>query len=131
MIRNSKQREIVLDVINHSCDHPTAYQVYEKAREIIPNISLGTVYRNLSNLVSEGLVKKIGMDEDTCRYDNTKCRHSHFICSECECIIDVFENYFIDVKDIFENIVDDYDISFKGICKKCQGKEDINGTKRK
>lgn len=47
-MRNTKQRECILDIINNSYDHLNAYQVYDKAREIISNISLGTVYRNLS-----------------------------------------------------------------------------------
>ena len=43
-MRNTKQRECILDIINNSYDHLNAYQVYDKAREIISNISLGTVY---------------------------------------------------------------------------------------
>jgi len=123
MIRNSKQREIVLDIVNHSCDHPTAYQIYESCRKVIPNISLGTVYRNLNHLVNDGLIKKIGIDDDTCRYDNTLERHSHYICKKCGKIIDVFEEYFVSIENIQGNIVSDYDISFSGICNECQREE--------
>lgn len=124
MIRNSRQREIVLDVVNHSCSHPTAYEIYEECRKIISNISLGTVYRNLNNLVEDGLVKKIIMDDDTLRYDNVLERHYHYVCRNCDEIIDVYENCFVDIDNIQGNIVDDYDIIFNGICKKCQGKGD-------
>ena len=50
----SKQREAILQVLKNSKAHPTANQVYEEVRKIIPNISLGTVYRNLSELGGSG-----------------------------------------------------------------------------
>lgn len=130
MIRNTKQREVILDVVNKSDYHPNTYQVYLECRRVLPNISLGTVYRNLNNLVDEGLIKRIGTDMEHCRYDHKKKRHSHFVCKKCGKIIDVFENYFVDIQDIHGNIVNDYDINFVGICLKCQ-KEEENGIKRK
>lgn len=123
MIRNTKQRDMILDIVNHSCNHPTAYDIYNECRKVISNISLGTVYRNLSHLVYEGLIKKIGTDDDNCRYDNVIRRHSHFFCSECGKIIDVFEDYFVDAKDIQGNSVNDYDIKFYGVCYECQREE--------
>jgi Fe2+ or Zn2+ uptake regulation protein len=79
----------------------------------------------LNNLVSDGMIKKIVIDEDNCRFDHIDSRHSHFICCKCGKIIDVFEDYFVNVKDIYGNIVNDYDIYFNGICKDCQ-KEGMN-----
>ncbi len=120
MIRNTRQREVILDIINHSHSHPSAFEIYQECRKIIPNISLGTVYRNLNHLVQKNLIKKIGLDEEHCRYDHVEMRHSHFICRKCGKIVDVYENYFVDVKNIQGNIVSDYDISFTGICEACQ-----------
>ena len=62
-MRNTKQRECILDIINNSYDHLNAYQVYDKAREIISNISLGTVYRNLSWLCDNDKIRFLDMIE--------------------------------------------------------------------
>ena len=50
-MRNTKQKDLILKIINNSCSHPNTNEIYELAREEIPNISLGTVYRNLNRLV--------------------------------------------------------------------------------
>ena len=131
-MRNTKQKELILEIINNSHSHPTAYDIYKLSRKTIPNISLGTVYRNISLLLENNQIKKIDTNDDICRYDNIKKRHPHFICNKCGTIIDIYDDYFINVKDIFGNIVNDYDIKFTGICKNCQRKEqNNNGTKRK
>ena len=122
-MRNTKQRNIILNIINNSCEHLTAYQVYEYARSEISNISLGTVYRNLSNLTDEGKIRKLelyGID----RYDK-KDMHSHFVCVKCESIIDVFDSILHNDKYIDGNLVIDYDIKINGICKKCMGGNDL------
>lgn len=116
-MRNTKQRDVIFEIVNNSYDHLTAYQVYEQARSVIPNISLGTVYRNLSNLTEEGKIRKIdvyGID----RYDKDDL-HAHFVCIKCQSIIDVFDTLLTKDKYIDGNLVMDYDIKIKGICKKC------------
>ena len=55
----SKQREEILNVVKEMRNHPTAEEIYEISKETIPNISLGTVYRNLNTLVNEKLIRKI------------------------------------------------------------------------
>ena len=72
-MRNTRQKELVLDIVNNSCEHLTAYQVYDISRKTIDNISLGTVYRILKELSENDKIikisdKKINMD----RYDNKK-----------------------------------------------------------
>ena len=52
-MRNTKQKEIILNIVNNSSNHLNANSIYLKAKEVMPNISLGTVYRNLNNLVLE------------------------------------------------------------------------------
>ena len=47
-MRDTKQRRLVLEIINNSYNHPTAYQVHEECLKVLPNISLGTIYRNLN-----------------------------------------------------------------------------------
>ena len=54
-MRSSKKRDLVCEIVNLSCSHPTAEEIYEMSRQQIPNISLGTVYRNLNTLGSPTL----------------------------------------------------------------------------
>ena len=61
-MRYSKQKEVVKDVVSRHRDHPSADDLYYEIREMIPNISLGTVYRNLERLISKGQLKKIDTD---------------------------------------------------------------------
>ena len=64
--------------------------IYESARELEPNISLGTVYRNLKLLADEGEIITLETEDKRLHYDGDLSRHSHFICSDCGKIIDLF-----------------------------------------
>ena len=90
-MRYSKQRELVQSIIKGRCDHPTADMIYAKAREIESSISLGTVYRNLKNLVDEGEIITLETSDKKIHYDGDLSEHSHFICNDCGKIIDLFE----------------------------------------
>ena len=118
-MRNTKQRNVILEIVNSSYDHLTAYQIYELAKINVPNISLGTIYRNLSVLASDGCIRVLEVD-GTSRFDRN-IKHAHFICDKCSCIIDVYDSILNNVENIDGNLVMDYDIKIKGICKKCKG----------
>lgn len=121
-MKNTKQKQIILDIVNNSYEHLTAYQIYEQAKLYIPNISLGTVYRNLKYMVENKLIKKIVMNNESDRFDRID-EHIHFICSKCQQIIDI-SDYKIDKRNSVEdNLVLSYEIILRGICKDCQ-KED-------
>ena len=81
-LKYSKQREAIKDFLAHSHEHPTADVVYMNLRESFPNISLGTVYRNLSLLSEMGQIQKISMRDGADRFDGTITPHDHFICEE-------------------------------------------------
>lgn len=117
-MRTTKQKKIVLDVVNNSFIHPTAYQIYELCKKSIPDISLGTVYRNLNSLVDEFQIKRLKMPDNVDRYDKI-LKHSHFICVNCMGIIDINEHILNDVNSINGNKVIDCEVIIKGICKKC------------
>ena len=59
-MRYSKQRELVMQTVQHLCDHPTAEEIYDAAVKECPGLSLGTVYRNLNSLVDAGRVRRAG-----------------------------------------------------------------------
>ena len=90
-VRYSRQRELITDIIKNRKDHPTADMIYESARELEPNISLGTVYRNLKLLSDENVIITLETEDKRLHYDGDTSRHSHFICSTCGKIIDLFK----------------------------------------
>ena len=86
-MRFSKQREILKEIVYSTNSHPNADWVYTKAKVSLPNISLGTVYRNLKQLVDKGFIR-IVYDGSLARYDwNTK-PHDHLKCLICGEMID-------------------------------------------
>ena len=89
-MRSSKQRDAVLNVLQSSCDHPTADVIYERVKEIIPNISLGTVYRNLGQLHDEGFITVVESSDKKVHYEGNLEDHIHFLCKNCDVITDVF-----------------------------------------
>lgn len=119
-MRKTRQKNLILKIINNSCSHPTANEIYEEARKEIENISLGTVYRVLNNLIEKGEIRMIHTIDNIHRYDNIKVKHDHFICVKCGRVEDVDKMRNIDLATINDNKVLDCDITYKGICSKCQ-----------
>lgn len=89
MKRYSKQREVVLEILRSTKLHPNATTIYECAREVIPNISLGTVYRNLSELSASGDILAFKAFDGSEHYDATCEPHPHLCCTACRQIVDL------------------------------------------
>ncbi len=87
--RKTKQLEVVWHEVADDNSHPTADQIYERVRRQIPNISLGTVYRNLQKLVAEGKLQVLTLRR-TQHFDPLIQQHQHFICQSCGRVYDVF-----------------------------------------
>lgn len=121
-MKHSYQREAILKIVMDSCDHPTAEMIYNRSKETIPNISLGTVYRNLNQLSELGLIKRIVMPNISDRFDKTIENHAHFYCIKCNETFDIMEDKFKDLDSEVSkrtgNTVLSHDIVFVGICKK-------------
>ena len=84
----TRQRELILEHLRASDAHPTAAQTHAALLRRIPNLSLGTVYRNLEVLVQEGLVEELPAAGGA-RYDGNPKQHHHFICEACGAIDDL------------------------------------------
>ncbi len=88
--RNTRQRTVILDILQRSGAHPTAEAIYQEARKILPNISLGTVYRNLNFLREQGLAREIRTNsESSSRFEGKYPPHAHFHCTECQAVVDL------------------------------------------
>ncbi len=87
--RDTRQLEAVWEAIKDETLHPTADQIFEKVRTVIPKISLGTVYRNLQKLVAVEKLQVLTLGR-TQRFDPMVQCHEHFICEKCERVYDIF-----------------------------------------
>lgn len=85
--RYSRQRELIYDVLLHSREHPTAEMVYKTLKPEHPSLSLGTVYRNLNQLVEEGTIASLPFSVE--RFDANIEPHAHFVCKTCNCVYDI------------------------------------------
>ncbi len=120
-MRNSKQRDAILQVLHSCCDHPTADIIYQRVKEKIPNISLGTVYRNLGQLCSEGMIIAIGTGEDKAHYDGNAGEHIHFYCKRCGEITDFEINSGVALQLAGMGCeIHSAKIVYDGICKNCR-----------
>jgi Fur family peroxide stress response transcriptional regulator len=88
MIKHSRNRDAILRQLSGRNDHPTAEMLYNELKPEIPNLSLGTVYRNLKQLVSMGEIQVIN-SEGASRYDWNPHPHSHFFCMRCGSVKDI------------------------------------------
>ncbi len=86
--RSTRQRRLVYETVMGTERHPTAEWVYEQVRRVTPRISLGTVYRNLKVLVSEGRLRAFVRGGRTC-YDGDVAPHDHFSCERCGFLMDI------------------------------------------
>lgn len=120
----SFQREKILETVMQSYDHPTAETIYNRVRKIIPNISMGTIYRNLNFLADNGDILKISMPSGD-RFDRTIYPHCHIRCKNCNCVED-FYDLKLDKFNFKNNdyIITSVNVTLEGICKNCQEKRE-------
>ncbi len=122
----TRQRKVILEELRKVKSHPTADEVYEMVRKILPRISLGTVYRNLETLSDLGLIQKIEVGASQKRFDGDMGRHFHVKCVSCGKVFDMPAELVIEPK--FErNSLDglkivNYSLHFTGVCDECSTK---------
>ena len=117
--RYSRQREAVLLELSSVTSHPTADEIYEMTKKTIPNISLGTVYRNLNNLEKEGKILKFIINGKE-HFDANINPHIHLCCEKCGGIKDVFDetaSVQAEIKKINSFIINN--IIINGVCNEC------------
>ena len=88
-LRHSHQRDMIYEYLLQTKEHPSAETIYEALKSQIPNLSLGTVYRNLKLLEELGMVRKVTTVNNVERYDAYCEDHVHFVCSKCGKVIDL------------------------------------------
>lgn len=119
-MRYSKQREAVYEVLAATTTHPDVAWIYDGVRKSMPNISLGTVYRNLGELCDTGRAMRIAVEGHSERFDARAYAHPHFACVKCGAVSDVDpDKVHLDcsVQDVLRA-----DIMLYGVCEKCKNK---------
>ncbi|MDR2068509.1 MAG: transcriptional repressor [Spirochaetaceae bacterium] len=81
--KHSKKRDAILEVIRSTTSHPGAQWVYDQLKPVIPDLSLGTVYRNINFFRQEGLVASLGVVNGEERFDGDVKPHPHLVCRRC------------------------------------------------
>lgn len=119
----SRQRELIKDFLCTRKDHPTADVVYMNVRQQYPNISLGTVYRNLTLLSDMGEIQRLRVGDGVDHFDADISAHHHFVCTQCGCVLDLdMENIDHIAKAAEKNFagrIDGHVTYFYGMCDDC------------
>ncbi|MDR1117294.1 MAG: transcriptional repressor [Oscillospiraceae bacterium] len=123
----SRQREHIIKKLASVKTHPTASEIYDMVRADLPNISLATVYRNLSSLSGAGIIQRIDAGDGTERFDADTATHYHFYCGKCRRVYDLDMPVFSDIDaiaaDATGNTVERHTLILYGICKLCKSGE--------
>lgn len=123
-MRYSKQRELIYNYLCSTYEHPSAEKIYSDLKVKMPNLSLGTVYRNLKVLQELGKIKTVPTNDDVEHYDADCSKHIHFICEDCNEIIDIknvdYDNLIksLNLDDSFK--LSKINLSIVGKCKNCK-----------
>ena len=123
-VRYSKKREAILAAIRCTTCHRSAEWVYRQLKPRHPDLSLGTVYRNLAFFLERGQVKSVGVVQGQERFDAVVTPHSHFVCNCCGAVLDLPD---IDLSGGLDGAVSRqyglavkrHELTFYGLCTSC------------
>lgn len=130
----SRQRNLILDIVKNTRNHPTAEWIYQEAKKELPTIGIATVYRNLNTLVEMGEVQRLVSGDGQDRFDGMVDEHFHLKCSCCGSLVDLEpegEEKLLRLKELicetFPGADAGADLSavlLRGICENCRNKKD-------
>lgn len=123
----SRKRDAILACLRSTDTHPTAEWIYQQLKPEIPDLSLGTVYRNLAQFKEEGLIDSVDSPDTQEHFDGCTAPHAHVVCSACGRILDCFDLEL--PASLCESAqaktgarIDGYKLVFSGLCESCQKK---------
>lgn len=123
-LRMTRQRQVILEELRATDQHPSADDLYGRVKARLPRISLGTVYRNLEILTELGEIQTIALAGSLKRFDGTPHNHYHMRCLHCNCLVDAP----VEVIDSLERVLQEktafrvlgHQLEFTGICPACK-----------
>lgn len=121
--RRTRQRQLVLEIVQASDDHPTAAQIYQRVRRRYPGIAYATIYNALRWWVEQGELREFTFGDAAARYDRNRDRHDHAICTRCGALLDVEVHL---PKKILDQVrrrtglkIASHHVQFLGLCARC------------
>ena len=122
--RKTIQRALVLEAVNKLQCHATVEEIYQMVASEHPNISKGTVYRNLNQLADSGEIRKLEIPGGADRFDHRCHNHYHVKCLKCGRVFDVDMEYIADleqkIRDTHGFVFSGHDLVFRGLCPDCR-----------
>ena len=122
--KNFRKRNAILSCLRNRTDHPSAEMIFSTLKPEIPDLSIGTVYRNLTIFRQQGVAACVATVSGVERFDGNVHEHVHFICNECGSVIDLHgltppETLRTAAEDCIGGRVDACQLSFTGVCREC------------
>ena len=122
--KHFRKRDAILDCLRQSKAHPSAEMLFTELKQQIPDLSMGTVYRNLTLFKEQGLCSSVATVKGVERFDGNTEPHVHFICGGCDAVIDLDE---MQVPETLNQMaaaccggsVSECQLSFTGLCRNC------------
>ena len=130
--KNFKKRNAILAYLQHTNEHPSAETIFSDLKAQIPDLSMGTVYRNLNLFKQQGLAISVATVSGVERFDGNTEPHVHFICTGCDAVLDLEE---MQVPEALREAaaaccggrVDACQLSFTGLCRECLNNQKKSG----
>jgi Fur family peroxide stress response transcriptional regulator len=129
--RSTSQREHVYTVLLGERDHPTAEQIFLRAKKTMPDISMATVYNCLDTLVKAGLARQVNLDRTAMRYCPNMGEHCHFYCGECGGVYDIdvpADGGMAGISIPKGYRVNRFEVAIHGACPKCAKRKRFNDS---
>ena len=122
--KHFRKRDTILDYLRHTQAHPSAERIFTDLKEEIPDLAMGTVYRNLAYFKEKGLVSSVATVHGVERFDANTAPHVHFICNHCDAVIDLHQMQVPEsLRAAAENCcggqIAECQLSFTGMCRNC------------
>lgn len=134
-LKKSKQRDMIKAFLMGRKDHPTADVIYMNVRQENPNISLGTVYRNLTLLADIGEIQRLRVGDGIDHFDADTSPHYHFICNDCGSVLDLDMGSIESINEIaakgFDGRITGHVTYFYGICGQCTASHNEEAQEKK
>ena len=126
--KHFRKRSAILSCVRGTTVHPSAEMVHEMLQQEHPDISLATVYRNLSLFKNQGLIQSLGMIHGIERFDADTRPHVHFVCNSCSAIHDLHQmdapqRLCGEAAHHIGGQVDSCQLMFFGTCRDCLAKQ--------
>ena len=118
-LKVTPQRQLLFRLLHNNSSHPTADSLFNVASELMPGISLRTVYQTLTDLAEMGELQSIEVGSGSMRFDPNISDHHHAVCDNCGAVHDVYVNRAPELRGLDDFSVSDARFVYRGLCGAC------------